>query len=149
MGEMLGNKRQDRGKKNSGGQKLLGGRLFGEMPKKGWKNFLAVPKSGGNFFGGHNNFIGGEFFRKNLKKKNPRRGFSAKLSQKNLGGIFRGGRIQGDVCGGMLGNKRQDRGEKNFRGPEIWGGNFWGKCKKRGGRTFGGSVGGPVNPNKF
>ena len=21
-------------------------------------------------------------------------------------------------------------GEKNFRGPEILGGNFWGKCKK-------------------
>ena len=51
--------------------------------------------------------------------------------------------------GGTLGNKRQDRGKKNFRGPEIWGGNVWGKCKKRGGTTFGGSVAGPVNPNKF
>ena len=88
MGGMLGNKRQDRGKKNSGGQKFWGGGLFGEMPTKGWKNFLAVPKSGGNFFGGHNNFGGGEFFRKNLKKKNPRGGFSGKLSKKNLGGIF-------------------------------------------------------------
>ena len=68
-------------KKNSGGQKLLGGRLFGEMPKKGWKNFLAVPKSGGNFFGGHNNFLGGEFFRKNLKKKHPLGVFSGKLSK--------------------------------------------------------------------
>ena len=60
---------------------IVGGGLFGEMPKKGWKNFLAVPKSGGNFFGGHNNFFGGEFFRKNLKKKNPRGGFSGKLSK--------------------------------------------------------------------
>ena len=51
--------------------------------------------------------------------------------------------------GEMLGNKRQDRGKKKFRGPEIVGGDFLGKCQKRGGTTFGGSVGGPVNPNKF
>ena len=69
MGGMLGNKRQDRGKKNSGGQKFGGGGLFGEMPKKGWKNFLAVPKSGGNFFGGHNNFLGENFSGKIKKKK--------------------------------------------------------------------------------
>ena len=80
MGEMLGNKRQDRGQKIQGARNCWGG-LFGEMPKKGWKNFLAVPKSGGNFFGGHNNFLGGEFFRKNLKKKNPQGGFSGKLSK--------------------------------------------------------------------
>ena len=36
---------------------------------------------------------------------------------KLLGDFFRGGRILGDVCGGNLG------------------GNFWGKCKKRGGTT--------------
>ena len=60
MGGMLGNKRQDRGKKIQGARNLGWG-LFGEMPKKGWNNFLAVPKSGGNFFGGHNNF-GGENF---------------------------------------------------------------------------------------
>ena len=50
---------------------------------------------------------------------------------KQLGDFFRGGRIQGDVCGG------------------TFGGNFWGKCKKRGGKTFWGGVGGAVNPNKF
>ena len=87
MGEMLGNKRQDRGKENSGGQKLLGGRLFGEMPKKGWKNFLAVPKSGGNFFGGHNNFLGENFSGKILKKTSPG-GILWKIVQTNLGGIF-------------------------------------------------------------
>ena len=39
-------------KKISGGPEIFGGGgLFGEMPKKGWKNFLVVPKSGGNFFG--------------------------------------------------------------------------------------------------
>ena len=74
-------------KKNSGGQKLLGGRLFGEMPKKGWQHFLAVPKSGGNYFGGHNNFLGGEFFRKNLKKKNPR-GDSLENCPNKFRGIF-------------------------------------------------------------
>ena len=57
--------------------------------------------------------------------------------QKNLGHFFRGGRIQGDVCGGgLLGNKRPDRGKKKFRGPEIFGGDFLGKCQKRGGKTF-------------
>ena len=60
MGAMLGNKRQDRGKKISGGQKFSGG-LFVEILKKGWKNFLVVPKIGGNFFRGHNNFWGENF----------------------------------------------------------------------------------------
>ena len=32
--------------------------------------------------------------------------------------------------GGMLGNKRQDRGKKNFRGPEILGGKFWGVVRR-------------------
>ena len=39
MGGMLGNKRQDRGKKISGGQKFSG-ELLGEMQKKRWKNFF-------------------------------------------------------------------------------------------------------------
>ena len=70
--------------------------------------------------------------------------------QQNLGDFFRGGRIQGDVCvGGLLGNKRPDRGKKNFRGPEIFGGDFLGKCKKGVGKLFWGSVGGAVNPQKF
>ena len=43
--------------------------------------------------------------------------------------------------GDFLGGGRKDKiGEKNFRGPEILGGNFWGKCKKRGGKTFWGEV---------
>ena len=57
MGECWEIKDKIGGKKISGGQKFAGG-LLGEMPKKGWKNFLAVPKSGGNFFGGHKNFLG-------------------------------------------------------------------------------------------
>ena len=51
-----------------------------EMTKKGWKNFLVLPKSGGNFFGGDNNFWGENFSGK--KKKIPGG------IKKNLGGIF-------------------------------------------------------------
>ena len=55
-------------------------------------------------------------------------------------GIFRGVVYRGTCVGGMLGNKRQDRGKKKFRGPEIFGGDFLGKCQKRGGKTFLGGV---------
>ena len=72
-------------KKISGGQKFSGGGTFWGNAKKGWKNFLVVPKSGGNFFGGHNNFLGENFSGK--KKKSPG-GFSGKLKKKNLGWIF-------------------------------------------------------------
>ena len=51
--------------------------------------------------------------------------------------------------GGMLGNKRQDRGKQNFRGPEIFGGELLGEMQKKRGNFLGGSVGGAVNPNKF
>ena len=45
--------------------------------------------------------------------------------------------------GGMLGNKRQDRGnfpQKNFRGPEIWGGGTFGENVKKGWKNFFGGV---------
>ena len=129
MGGMLGNKRQDRGKKNFRGPEIWGGERLGEMQKKGWKNFLAVPKSGGNFFGGHNNFLGGEFFRKNLKKKNPRRGFSAKLSQKNLGGIFRGVVYRG-TCVGECWEIKDKIGENIFSGGQKFGGGTFGKFQR-------------------
>ena len=61
MGGMLGNKRQDRGKKKFRGPEIVGGGLFGEMPKKGWKNFLAVPKSGGILLGVTTIFWGENF----------------------------------------------------------------------------------------
>ena len=52
--------------------------------------------------------------------------------------------------GGMLGNKRQDRGKHFFSGPEIWGGELLGEMQKKGWKNFlGGSVGGAVNPQKF
>ena len=59
------------GKMQKKGGKTFLGECWGscEMPKKGWKNFLVVPKSGGNFCGGHSNFLG-RIFRE--KKTNPR-----------------------------------------------------------------------------
>ena len=68
-GGLLRNKRPDRGKKIDRGARNFRGGLFVEMTKKGWKNFLVLPKSGGNFFGGDNNFWGENFSGK--KKKIP------------------------------------------------------------------------------
>ena len=50
--------------------------------------------------------------------------------------------------GGMLGNKRQDRGKK-FQGARNFGGELLGEMQKRVEKLFGGSVGGAVNPQKF
>ena len=107
------------------------------MPKKGWKNFLVVPKSGGNFFGGHNNFLGENFSGK--KKKIPG-GILWKIKKKKFRGDFLGGSYTGGRVWGECWEIKDKIGEKNFRGPEILGGNFWGKCKKRGGKTFLGEV---------
>ena len=119
--------------------KFWGGSTKGACQKRGWKNFLAVPKSGGNFFGGHNNFLGGEFFRKNLKKKNPRGDSLENCPNKFRGDFFRGGVYRGTCVWGMLGNKRQDRGKKNSRGQKLLWGTFWGNAKKGVEKLFGGS----------
>ena len=105
------------------------------MPKKGWKNFLAVPKSGGNYFGGHNNFLGGEFFRKNLKKKNPR-GDSLENCPNKFRGDFLGGSYTGGRVWGECWEIKDKIGEKKIQGARNFGGDFWGKCQKRGGKTF-------------
>ena len=65
---------------------------------------MAVPKSGGNFFGGHTNFLGENFSGKIFKKKITG-GFFWKIFQKKfrgdfLGGSYRGGQYEGGVrCG--------------------------------------------------
>ena len=84
-GGLLGIKRADRGKKKFRGARNFRGGLFGEMPKKGWKNFLVVPKSAGIFLGVTTIFWGRIFREK--KKKSPG-AFSGNLKKKNLGGIF-------------------------------------------------------------
>ena len=77
MGGMLGNKRQDRGKKISGGQKFWGGTFGGNAKKVFWGECWGScepPKiSGGNFL-------------KNVKEK-------------NLGGKFWGVVRRGVRCG--------------------------------------------------
>ena len=80
-----------------------------------------------------------------MKKK----GKFKKRGQKVRGDFLGGVVYRGTCVGGILGNKRKDRGKKNFRGPEILGGNFWGKCQKKGGKLFWGECWGAVNPNKF
>ena len=50
--------------------------------------------------------------------------------------------------GGMLGNKRQDRGKKNFWGPEILGGTVGGNAKKKG-ETFWGECWGSCEPQQI
>ena len=80
MGGMLGNKRQDRGKKISGGQKFWG-ELLGEMQKKGGKIFW------GECWGScePQQILGGEFLEK--------------CQRKNLGGKFWGVVRRGVRCG--------------------------------------------------
>ena len=80
MGGMLGNKRQDRGKKISGGQKFWG-ELLGEMPKKRGKLF------GGECWGScePQQILGGEFLEK--------------CQSTNLGGKFWGVVRRGVRCG--------------------------------------------------
>ena len=104
------------------------------MPKKGWKNLLAVPKSGGNFFGGHNNFLGGEFFRNNLKKK-IRGGDSLENCPNKFRGDFLGGSYTGGRVWGECWEIKDKIGEKKFRWPEVWGGLF-GEMPKKGWKNF-------------
>ena len=57
-------------------------------------------------------------------------------------GFFRGGRIHGDECVGDCWELKDQIGEKkNSRGPEIFGGDFWGKCKKGVEKLFWGVLG--------
>ena len=144
-GGLLGNKRPDRGKIISGGPEIFGGGTFWGNAKKGWKNFLAVPKSGGNFFGGHNNILGGEFFGKNLKKKNPRGD-----SLENFPKIFRGDFLGGSYTGGRVWGEcweiKDKIGEKNSGGQKFGGGELLGKMQKKGGKTFWGECWGNCEP---
>ena len=106
------------------------------MPKKGWQNFLAVPKSGGNYFGGHNNFLGGEFFRKNLKQKNPR-GDSLENCPNKFRGDFLGGSYTGGrVCGECWEIKDKIGEKKNSGGHKFWGGGLFGEMPKKGWKNF-------------
>ena len=129
------------GEKKIQGARNFGGGLFGEMPKKGWKNFLAVPKSGGNFFRGHNNFLGENFSGKILKKKS-RGGESGKLSIQKFRGDFLGGVVYRGTCVGECWEiKDKIGGKKISGGQKFGGGTFGGNAKKGVEELLGGVLG--------
>ena len=68
---------------------------------------------------------------------------SGKFSPKKFRGDFLGGVVYRGTCvGGMLGNKREDRGKKRFQGARnLGGGTFGGNAKQKGENFFGGVLG--------
>ena len=129
-------------KQIQGARDFWGGGLFGEMPKKGWKNFLAVPKSGGNFFGGHNNFLGGRIFQEKFFKKKSPGGILWKIVPKKFRGDLLGGVVYRGTCVGECWEIKDKIGEKKISGgPEIFGGTFGGNSKKGWKNFLGGVLG--------
>ena len=88
MGEMLGNKRQDRGKKKFRGPEIVGGETFWGNAKKGVEKLFGGSKKWWEFFGGSQQFFGGRIFQEKFKKKTSPGGILWKIVQTNLGGIF-------------------------------------------------------------
>ena len=86
MGGMLGNKRQDRGKKIQVARSL-GGTFWGNA-KKGVEKLFGGSKKWWEFFWGSQQFWGGRIFQEKFKKKKSPGGDSLEIVQKNLGGIF-------------------------------------------------------------
>ena len=75
---------------------------------------------------------------------------SGKFSPKKFRGDFLGGVVYRGTCvGGMLGNKREDRGKKKISGGQKFWGELLREMQKKRGNFFGGRVGGAVNPNKL
>ena len=68
-----------------------------------------------------------------------------KFSKKRFRGDFLGGVLYRGTCvGGILGNKRKDRGKKKFQGARNFGGELLGEMPKKGGKLFG-----KMSKNKF
>ena len=87
MGEMLGNKRQNRGKKKFRGPEIVGGDFLGKCQKRGGKTFWRFQKVVGIFLG-VTTIFGGRIFQEKFKKKKSPGGILWKIVQTNLGGIF-------------------------------------------------------------
>ena len=67
---------------------------------------------------------------------------SGKFSPKKFRGDFLGGVVYRGTCvGGMLGNKREDRGKKRFQGARNLGGELLGEMEKKGETFLGGGLG--------
>ena len=138
--DQIGEKKIDRG------PEIFGGGLFGEMTKKGWKNFLVVPKSGGNFFGGENNFLGENFSGK--KKKIPG-AILWKIFKKKFRGDFLGGSYTGGRVWGKCWEIKDKIGEKKISGGQKFGGALLGEMQKKGGKTFLGEFWGSCEPQQI
>ena len=87
-------------KKFQGARNLGGGNVWGKCKKRGGKTFWPFQKVVGIFLG-VTTILGGEFFRKNLKKKIPG-GILWKVVKKKfrgdfLGGSYTGGRVWGNA----------------------------------------------------
>ena len=151
MGGMLGNKRQDRGKKNFRGPEIWGG-TFGGNAKKGWNNFwgeccgTCEPQQilGGNFWKNvKEKNLGGKFWGGSTKGacdlvgmvRSEKKGKD--FPKKNSGTFLGGGSYKGGRVWGKCWEIKDKIGEKkNSGGQKLLGGDFLGKCQKRGGKTF-------------
>ena len=101
------------------------------MPKKGWTNFLAVPKSGGNFLGVTTIFWGRIFQEKFKKKKSPA-GILWKIVKKKCRGDFLGGSYTGGRVWGECWEIKDKIGEKKISGGQKFGGGTFGGNAKKG-----------------
>ena len=126
-------------KKNSGGPEIFGGDFLGKC-KKGVEKLFGGSKKCWDFFGGHNNFLGENFSGKK-KKRGAFSGKKGKIFPKKFRGDFLGGSYTGGRVWGECWEIKDKIGEKNFRGPEILGGTFWGNAKKGWKNFFGGVLG--------
>ena len=147
MGGMLGNKRQDRGKKNSGGQKCGGGTFWGNA-KKGVDKLFGGSKKWWEFFGGHNNFWGENFSGKILKKKSPG-GILWKIVKKKFRGDFLGGSYTGGRVWGECWEIKDKIGEKKISGGQKFGGERLGEMQKKGWNNFWGECCGTCEPQQI
>ena len=146
MGGMLGNKRQDRGKKIQGARNL-GGDFLGKC-QKGVEKLFGGSKKWWEFFWGSQQFWGGEFFRKNLKKKNPGGG-SGKLSIKKFRGDFLGGVVYRGTCVGECWEIKDKIGENKISGGQKFWGELLVEMLKKGGTTFLGECWGSCEPQQI
>ena len=132
-GGMLGNKRQDRGKKKFRGPEIFGGDFLGKCQKRGGKTFWRFQKVVGIFWGVV--YSTGGILWKIVKKK--------------FRGDFLGGVVYKGTCVGECWEIKDKIGKKNFRGPEIWGGTFGGNAKKGVEKLFWGECWGSCEPQQI
>ena len=89
------------GEKKIQGARNLGGGTFWGNAKKGVEKLFGGSKKWWELFWGSQQFLGGEFFRKNLKIKNPRGGIWKIVKKKFrgdfLGGSYTRGRVWGNA----------------------------------------------------